>query len=224
VGLTNVFIEFSPLERSGWEGLGSAEHTLDVVRAVWLLRRRDRVVVYVIRQRVSRVVPRPSFYGLEADGRFYFAFERTRRRFCSWSEQDPEWRETDRVAAVDHLALGSLAILACLKEPELWSVDPCAIRQTQVDDTQWKIEFQVHYARAFLEQVTTPAIDNPWYVMRCSRHWSTSHGVSQNEPFVFDDGKRLVLGTNVRWNNVVAADLEVYVDHQLRRLQDCDSK
>lgn len=46
VPVTNVFIEFSPLERAGWERVERPGVDMEVLRAVWLVRDGTRAVMY----------------------------------------------------------------------------------------------------------------------------------------------------------------------------------
>lgn len=46
VPVTNVFIEFSPLERAGWERVERPGVDMEVLRAVWLVRDGTRPVMY----------------------------------------------------------------------------------------------------------------------------------------------------------------------------------
>jgi len=46
VTVTNVFIEFSPLERAGWERVERPGVDMEILRAVWLVRDGTRAVMY----------------------------------------------------------------------------------------------------------------------------------------------------------------------------------
>jgi hypothetical protein len=48
VSLNNVFIEFSPLEKTGWENLESASAETELLRAVWLRRRGSCFVLHLV--------------------------------------------------------------------------------------------------------------------------------------------------------------------------------
>lgn len=46
VSLKNVFFEFSPLEKGGWESVEESVATIEVLRAVWLVREGKRLVLH----------------------------------------------------------------------------------------------------------------------------------------------------------------------------------
>lgn len=50
VSLRNVFIEFSTLEKSGWERVESSGESIELIRGIWILRRSDYYIINVFNQ------------------------------------------------------------------------------------------------------------------------------------------------------------------------------
>ncbi len=159
IGLTNVFMEFSPLENTDWYRIRQAEPDVESLRALWLVSHDDCFGLYLFPQRVGANGPE-----LVVAGPFEFSFDE--RSGTLW-RRDPgktflvksEWTSLRDKAF--WIALSMLRALSPAAK-----TDPSAISQTRQDDGTYTITVPVRRAIAQLRRVVESRSGRQWYVAR----------------------------------------------------------
>jgi hypothetical protein len=160
VPLTNVFIEFSPLENTDWGHLtGKVDYDVQPLRAVWLVRDDSHFGFYLFPQQVT--ARHAKNYGA---GPFVYTFDADSAAF--W-RGDPgktilvkaEW-QTPRDKAF-WIALALLRFLSPIPK-----CDPSPSEQIVLDNGNTLMTVPIRSAVARLIEVTEPSTDRRWYVPR----------------------------------------------------------
>jgi hypothetical protein len=162
VPLSNVFMEFSPLDNPDWYRVGDAESDVQQLRALWLVSHDDRFGIYLFAQRVmSRDVE------MLAAGPFEYVFDADRAAF--W-RRDPDkgfavkvrWdRPADRAFKI---ALSVLRFLSPVTK-----ADPFPVQHAQREDGTYVMTIPVRGAVARLKRVMEPVSNQHWYLLKDSR-------------------------------------------------------
>src|SRR5262249_47203096 len=121
--LSNVFIEFSPLDNTDWHGIRQPSTNIQPLRALWLVWQENRFRLYLLPQKVTAKVSR-----VYAAGPFVYFFDLESRAF--W-RRDPGKAVCEKAtweAAVDKGLFVALSVLRFLS-PTAKS-DPSPVEQT----------------------------------------------------------------------------------------------
>jgi hypothetical protein len=205
VALTNVFMEFSPLENTDWYCIRGSEPDVHSLRALWLVVHDDCFGVYLFPQRVGA-----NGVELVHAGPFEFRFD---ERDHTFYRRDPgkafrvksEWEnlrdKTFWIALTTVRAL-SPAVKA----------DPFALSQTARDDGTYTITVLLRQAVGQLKGVLESNSGRQWYVMR---------NRLSDEPFFPGTGGpylgTLSFESSVPWPEVGPRDLRRLIIETLRR-------
>lgn len=159
IGLTNVFMEFSPLENTDWYRITGAEPDVQLLRALWLVSHDDCFGLYLFPQQIGANGPE-----IAHRGPFEFSFD---QRFGTLWRRDPgkaclvksEWKSLrDRTFWI------ALSILRALSPAA--KADPFALSQTRQDDGTYAITVPIRRAIAQLRRVVESRSNREWYVAR----------------------------------------------------------
>jgi hypothetical protein len=210
VSLTNVFIEFSPLENTDWHRLRQLDSDVQPLRALWLVSQENRFRLHLFPQKVNaQEAP------LHAAGPFEYVFDGRsgvfwRRNPGATAHQKANWDTTS-----DKAFFVALTILRFLS-PTV-KIDPAPIKQTICDDGTHVITIPIRQASARLMRVMEAKSDRHWYVPR---------DVQTNEPFFFTSSMAcldvLQFESMVPWPHVDAAKIRRLInEHFETKLRGC---
>lgn len=111
VAMNNVFLELSPLEYTGWESVEKGR-PMDVVRAIWLVRKDDLFVLSYFFQEL------PDNASITGAGGFVLTYDGSRNRFLRPDLRDPSDRSSDATTIMLKRLFATLFVLGCTaREP-----------------------------------------------------------------------------------------------------------
>ena len=178
VQLTNVFMEFGPLDNPDWYRVREGEADFQQLRGLWLLSHDDHFGLYLIAQRISSGDVTPLLAGP-----FEYVFDVARS--CFW-RRDPNKGFAVKVGwdrAADKAFRIGLSVLRFLSP--VAKSDPFPLRQTRREDGMYNMTVPVRGSVARLKRVREPISKQYWYLLKDSR---------TNEPF-FPGSEASCLGT-----------------------------
>ena len=205
VSLTNVFMEFSPLENTDWYRIRGPEPDVQSLRALWLVLHDDRFGLYLFPQRIG-----PNGVELVHAGPFEFRFDEQAHTFWSCDLGKSFWVKSEWKSLRDKAFWIALAILRSLSAAV--KADPFALSQTRQADGTLTITVPLRQAIAQLKGVVESNSEIQWYLIR---------SFLNNEPFFPGTGGQylgtLSFGSSVPWEQVDPRDLRRLITETLPR-------
>ena len=163
VDLRNVFLEFSLLERAGWERVERSKS--DLVRALWLMRNQDQLVAHLVLlsfpEQQHRIV-----------GPVLFKLDDTGRRLQWWSRRG--WAEITGLELVSKPLFVALTILRAVSTSV--KADPFPMMVTKTSEGLY-IFVEVRGQAAKLVRIDEPG-QSVWYAVK---------EANSDAPFFFDE-------------------------------------
>ena len=160
VPLTNVFLEFSPLENTDWDHLtGKVDYDIQPLRAVWLVRDGSQFGFYLFPQQVTAL--QAKNYGA---GPFVYAFD---QNLSVFSRRDPGKTtlvKADWQIPRDKAFWIALAVLRFLSP--IPKCDPSPRERIAQSNGNSLMTIPIRGAVARLMEVTEASSDRYWYVPR----------------------------------------------------------
>ena len=162
VPLTNVYMEFSPLENTDWGHLtGETDFNVQPLRALWLVRDGSRFGLYLFPQQITA----RDANAYEA-GPFLYAFEPAAGAFWRRDPGKTILVKTEWEAGRDKAFLIALAILRLLSP--IPKPDPSPSQQSMEANGNGVMTIPIRSAVARLVQVSETINGRHWYVPRDS--------------------------------------------------------
>ena len=212
--LTNVFLEFSPLEEISWDKIGNLD--LRVLRAARLMHDVKRFVIFLYYQSLSSD---PQSPGLTEEGPLFYEFNETDRRFeLAIADVDGwRWEGISGQHPSDRPFIGILSLLRELSPgPGLeLKADPFALEAKK--EARWKFATAIRSRSAYLRHA---------YFLEDGRQilavegatTSTSEGWLSNEPFDPNSSpirQVLKFEADVPWPNVDPEGIRNWINENL---------
>ena len=210
--LTNVFIEFAPLEEIAWSKLGNSD--IKVLRAAWLLHNRKRFILFLYYQSL----PSTSDIGLSEEGPFYYQFDEDSGYFYGVMRNGDKWSRTTVPggSASDRPFFGILSLIRALSPgPGLeLKADPFPLKVTK--NTDWHFVVVVRRRSAHLVHASFLPDGREVLGVRGST-MSSSRGWYSNEPYDWSSSPiygTLELSSEAPWRDVNVTELRKWIDEK----------
>lgn len=156
VDLTNVFLEFSLLERAGWERIENPNNKSDLIRAMWLMRNQNQFVVHTVLL---------SFPDQEQKivGPFLYRFDPLGCQLQRWSLEFQNWANLSEAGMVNKMLFVALTVLRAVSPSRKPDPFPSQIFKTNKGQYMF---VSVRDQAAKLVRVMGEPGGNDWYALK----------------------------------------------------------
>jgi hypothetical protein len=209
--LKNVFLEFSPLERIGWENLEREGFETDFLRGLWLIRQGPGVMVHLL-YHLMKVTEPASILGparveqrLQLHGPLYLDIDSRTRRFRMRVAEDAP--AIERIAGAENPIIAALMILRELSDLLKVSAVPMVAGEGK---GTWGYVAKFRHAAARLLKAHDSRSGRDFYILTALR---------SNEPFEKPEEAvgAVSLKTKRTWPDVDPTDLRTLMLDEILR-------